>query len=179
LAAFCWTKSLPCNDPFYQEFNLFQKSSFQSYASRRIYTNSKLKKSDPFHPSVRRDIPSGRSTVQASSIQTTRAFCQDLPVCREASNRSKLHPSGRLSNISGSRSVFDRLWDFFPKHRYGKIATTIRTMCVPFRTLSFIRQAVHSTFNHQDLSLHGRDSQVSFMEITCISLIVQTSAFMV
>jgi hypothetical protein len=123
--------------------------------------------------------PSGRSTVQPSSIQTTRTFCQDLPVCREASNRSKLHSSGRLSNMSGRRSVFDQLWDFFPKYRYGKIAATIRTMCVPFRTLSFIKQIVHSTFNHQDLILHGQDSQVSFMEITCISLTIQKSAFMV
>jgi len=131
------------------------------------------------HPSARRDIPSGRSTVQSSSIRTTRTFCQDLPVCREASNRSKLHPSGRLSNMYGRRSGFDQLWDFFPKHRYGKIAATIRTMCVPLRTLSFIRQVVYSTFNHQDLSLHGLDSQVSFMEIVCISLTVQTSAFMV
>jgi hypothetical protein len=131
------------------------------------------------HPSGRRDIPSGRSTVRPSSIQTTRTFYQDLPVCREASNRSKLHPSGRLSNMSGCRSLFDQLWDFFPKHRNGKIAATIRTMCVPFRALSFIKQVVHSTFNHQDLSPPGRDSQVSFMEIACISLTVQTSAFMV
>jgi hypothetical protein len=35
---------------------------------------------------------------------------------------------------SGRRPVFDQLWDFFPKYRYGKAAATVRTMCVPIRT---------------------------------------------
>jgi hypothetical protein len=46
----------------------------------------------------------------------------------EALNCSRLHPSGRLSNMSGHLSVFDKLRDFFPKHRYGKIAETVRMM---------------------------------------------------
>jgi hypothetical protein len=75
--------------------------------------------------------------------------------------------------------VFDQLWDFFPKHRYGKTATTVRMMCVPVRTLSFIRKVVHSTFNCPDFSLHGPNAQVSYMEIACIRVTVRTSSFMV
>jgi hypothetical protein len=69
--------------------------------------------------------------------------------------------------------------DFFPKHRYGKTVATVVTMCVPFKTLSFIRQVVHSKFNCPKVILHGPDSQVSYMEIACISSTVQTSSFMV
>jgi hypothetical protein len=131
------------------------------------------------HPSRRCDITSGHSTVQASSICTMRTFCLDLPLCLEASNCSKLHPFRRLSNTPGRHSVFDQLWDFFPKHRYGKTTATVRTMCVLIRTLSFIRQVMHTKFNPLDASLHGPDAQASYIEIACISLTVRTSAFMV
>jgi hypothetical protein len=69
--------------------------------------------------------------------------------------------------------------DFVPKHRYGKTAATVQTMCVPIRTLSFIRQVGHTKFNRPDVSLHGPDTQASYMEIACISSTVRTSAFMV
>jgi hypothetical protein len=52
-------------------------------------------------------------------------------------------------------------------------------MCVPARTLSFIRQVVHTKFNRPDVSLHGQDAQASYMEIAYISSTVQTSMFMV
>jgi hypothetical protein len=151
----------------------------QIYVSRRFCTNSKSEISDPLHPSGRYDIPFGRSTVQASSVQMTRTFHPDLPLCREPSNCSSLHLSGRLSNTAGYLLVFDRLKDFFPKHRYGKTAATVRTMCVPVRTLSFIRQVVHTKFNHLDVSLHGLDAQASYMEIVCISSTIRTLSFMV
>jgi hypothetical protein len=80
--------------------------------------NSKTEKLDLLHSS-------GRSTVQASSIQMTRTFHLDLPQCQEASNCSKLHLSERLSNTSGCRSVFDQLRDFFSKHKYGKTTATV------------------------------------------------------
>jgi hypothetical protein len=124
LATFCWIKSLLCNDAFKQGFSYFQSLLIQSYTSRRFCTDSKLEKSDPLHPS-------GCSTVQASFVRTTRTFCPDLPLCREPSNFSWLHPSRRLSNTVGRLSVFDKEKDFVPKHRYGKTATTVRTMCVP------------------------------------------------
>lgn len=38
-----------------------------------------------------------------------------------------LHLSGILNSTSGYRSMFNHLWDFFPKHRYEKTAATIRT----------------------------------------------------
>jgi len=46
----------------------------------------------------------------------------------------------------------------FQKYRYGKIDTTIRTMCVLVQTLSLIRQVVHTKFNRLDVSLHGPDA---------------------
>jgi hypothetical protein len=101
-------------------------------------------KSDPLQPSGRHDIPSRRSTVQASSVRTTRTFCPDLLLCREALNYNSLHPSGRFSSTSGHHSVFDQLWDFFPKHKYGKIVATVRTMWIPVQTRSSIGQVTHS-----------------------------------
>jgi hypothetical protein len=65
---------------------------------------------------------------QASSIWMTRTFRPDVPLCREPSNCSRLYPSGRLRNTYGRLSVFDKLRDFFPKHRYGKTIATARTM---------------------------------------------------
>jgi len=72
---------------------------------------------------------------------TTRTFHPDLPLCQEPSNCSWLHPSERLNNTARRLSVFVKSKDFFPKHRYGKTAATGWTMCVPVRTLSFIRQS--------------------------------------
>jgi hypothetical protein len=130
------------------------------------------------HSSGRRDISSRRSTVQASSVRTTRTFRPDLPLCREPSNCSSLHQSGLLSNMSKRFPVFDRLKDFFPKHRYVKTAATVRTMCVLVRTLSLIRQVVHIEFNRPDNSLYGTDDLN--MEIVCRrSPTVRTSISMV
>jgi hypothetical protein len=77
------------------------------------------------HPSGRRGIPPGRSSVKASSVQTTRTFRPDAHQCLESSNSLKLHPSGRSSEFekipvfqlirpdvvaipSGRHSVFDK-----------------------------------------------------------------------
>jgi hypothetical protein len=120
LAAFCWRKSLLCNDAFKQGFNYFQSLHIQSYSSRRFCTDSKLEKSDPLHPFRRRDILFGCLTVQASSIRTTRTFRPDRPLCREPLNCSWLHLSRRLSNTAGRLSVINKEEDFVPKHKYGK-----------------------------------------------------------
>jgi hypothetical protein len=45
-----------------------------------------------------------------------------------------LHLSKRFSSTSGRHLVFDQLWDFFPKHRYGKTDATVRTMWIPIQT---------------------------------------------
>jgi hypothetical protein len=81
---------------------------------------------------------------KASSVRTTRTFHPDLPLCREYSNCSSLHPSRSFSSTSGQFSVFDKLQDFFPKHSYGKITATIRTTWIPVQTRSSIRQVSHS-----------------------------------
>jgi hypothetical protein len=122
----------------------------------------------PLQPSGQSDIPSGRSIVQASAVWTMRTFRPNLPLCREVSNCSSLHPSGRFSSTSGRHSVFDQPWDFFPKHRYGKTAATVQTMWIPVRTSSFIRQVMHSKSKHPDVSLQGPDARASYMEIACI-----------
>jgi hypothetical protein len=123
----------------------------------------------PLQPSGRRDIPSGPSTVR-----TTRTFCRDLPLCREASNCSNLHPSKRRSSTSGCHSVFVQLWDFFSKHRYGKTAATVRTMWILVRMHSFISQVEHSKFRCLDDSLHGPNTRALDMEIACIRFITRT-----
>jgi hypothetical protein len=136
-------------------------------------------KSDPLQPSGRRDIPSGRSTVQASFVRTTRTFRPDLPLCQEALNCSSLHPSGRFSSTSRRHSVFDQLWDFFPKHRYGKTTVTVRTMWIPVRTFSSIRQVTHAKFRRPDDDLHGPDAWATYMEIARIRSTVRTTCSMV
>jgi hypothetical protein len=65
------------------------------------------------------------------------------------------------------------------RHSYGKMAATVRTMCDPVRARFYIRQDVHTKFNHPDVRLHGLDDQASYMEIACTSSTVRTSAFKV
>jgi hypothetical protein len=105
---------------------------------------------------------------KASSVQTTRTFRPDLPLCREASNCSSLDPSGRFSSTFGRHSVFDQLRDLFPKHINGKFTATVQTMWNPVQTRSFIRQVLHSKSKRPDASLHGLDARSSDMEIVCI-----------
>jgi hypothetical protein len=158
---------------------IFRSLLFQRYVSRRFCIDFKSKKSDPLHPSGQHDVLFGRSTVKASSVRTTRTFHPDLPLCQEPSNCSSLHPSGLLSNMSRRLLVFNKLKDFFAKHKYGKKATIVRTMCVSIWTLSLIRQVVDTKFNHPDVRLHGPDAQALCIEIECISLTVRTSYLMV
>jgi hypothetical protein len=75
----------------YRDSVFFRSLLRQSYASRRFCTDFKTEKSDPLHPSERLAIKSRCSTIQASSVWTTRTFCLNLPLCQEASNCSKLY----------------------------------------------------------------------------------------
>jgi hypothetical protein len=95
----------------------------------------------------------------------TRTFRLDLPLCREASNCSSLHPSRCFSSTSGRHLVFDQLWDFFPKYRYGKIVATVRGIWIPVRTYSSIRQVAHSKFRCPDASLRGPNARATYMEM--------------
>jgi len=141
-----------------------------------------------FHPdahqssNIRPDDVIYRPDIQlskASSFRMTTTFCPNLPLCREASNCSSLHPSRNFSHTSGRHLVFDQLWDFFPKQRYGKIATTIQTMWIPIRTNSSIRQVAHSKFRRPDDSIHGPDTRATYMEIACINSTVWTTITLV
>jgi hypothetical protein len=64
LATFCWTKSLLCNDAFYQGFR------YSEVFSERFYTVCKSKNSVPCQPSGQRAIPFGRQSAIASSVRT-------------------------------------------------------------------------------------------------------------
>jgi len=71
--------------------------------------------------------------------------------------------------------MFDQLRDFFPKHRYGKFATTVRTMWNPAWTRSSIRQVSHSKSRRPDVSPLGLDARASNLEIACIRSTVRTT----
>jgi len=90
-----------------------------------------------------------------------------------------LHPFRRLNNTSGRRSMFDQLWDFVPKHRYGKTAAAVRMMWISIRTCSFIGQVVHSKFNRPDDNIHGPNAQASYIEIADIRSTVRMTTVMV
>jgi len=90
-----------------------------------------------------------------------------------------LHPFGRFSSTSERRPTFDQLWDFFPKHRYGKTAATVWTMWIPVRMHSSIRRVVHSKSRRPDVSPHGPNTRASYMEIACIRSTVRTIDTMV
>jgi hypothetical protein len=55
-----------------------------------------------------------------SSVQTTRTFYPDLPLCWEASNCSSLHSSGCFSSTFRRHSVFDQLWISFQSTDMGR-----------------------------------------------------------
>jgi hypothetical protein len=113
------------------------------------------------------------------AVRTTRTFRPNLPLCREVSNCSSLHPFGRFSSPSERISVFDKLQNFFPKHSYGKIATTFRTTWIPVRTRLSIRQASQFKSRCLDASQHGPNSGASDMEIVCIKSTVRTTILLV
>jgi hypothetical protein len=71
-------------------------------------------------------------------------------------------------------SVRPKLQDFFPKHKYGKIAATVRTTWIPFWTRSSIRQVSQFKSRCPEASHHGPDACVSNMEIACIKSTVGT-----
>jgi hypothetical protein len=68
---------------------------------------------------------------------------------------------------------------FFPKHKYEKTVATVRTMWIPVRTRSSIRQVVHSKSRRSDASLHGPNLRATYMEIACIRSTVRTTCSMV
>jgi hypothetical protein len=129
--------------------------------------DSKQCSSVPLHPSGGHEILFERSSDKASFVRTTRSFHSNVPLCLKALNCSQLHPSGRLSNTSERLSVFDKLKDFFPKHRYWKTSATIRTTWL-FRLDAILEKASRA----EDVQLFGRQTSWSGrsglnMEIAC------------
>jgi hypothetical protein len=105
--------------------------------------------------------------------------CPDLPLCREASNCSSLHPFGRFSSPSGRPSVFDQASDFLSKSKYGKIATTVRTTWIPVRTHYSLREVRNSNSSVRTLVFHGPDARMTYMEIACCISPVRTAILLV
>jgi hypothetical protein len=125
LATFCWTKSLLCNVAAFTRMLLYPESTFQLCSSRRFcevfkevhfgslsairtmwYSVRTLISQQ--YPSGRRGNLSGRSSVKASSVWTTRTFRPNAHQCLEASNSSRLHPFGRNGKSSGRSSEFEK-----------------------------------------------------------------------
>jgi hypothetical protein len=92
------------------------------------------------------------------------------PACIR-SDVSAAHPDDSQCSI--------KLHDFFPKHRYGKIATIVRTTWIPVRTRSSIRQVSQFKSRCSNSSQHGPDARSSNMEIACIRLAVRTTISLV
>jgi hypothetical protein len=203
LAAFCWTKSLLCNVAAFTWMLLYPKSTLQLYSSRRFC--EVFKEVNFRFPVSRPDDVVFRPDAHQSTtyVRTTRSLRLDAHQCLEASNSSRLHPSGRNGKSSRRSLEFEKIpvfqrirrttWLYRPdaiqcltsirvsssRHSYGKTAATVRTMCDPVRTMSSIRQDVHTKFNRPDACLHGPNDQASYMEIACTSSTVRTSAFKV
>jgi hypothetical protein len=123
-ATFCWTKSLLCNVAAFTGMLLYLESTLQLMSSRRFCKVFK----DLFRFPVSRpdDVVFCLDAHQSeTSVRTTRTFRLDAHQCLEASNSSRLHPSGRSSEFekipvfqrirpddvvisSGRHSVFDK-----------------------------------------------------------------------
>jgi hypothetical protein len=134
---------------------------------RRLCAEFKAVSTVPLQLFGQRVIPSERSTVQDSSVWTTRTFHPDLPLCREASNCSKLHPSGRFSSTSGCRSMFDQPWDFNPKTQIWE-DSCIRSDDVYSRP----DELIHKASRAFKIQSSGRQSswsgRLSFMYGNCV-----------
>jgi hypothetical protein len=126
LVAFCWTKSLLCNVASFTGMLLYPESTLQLCSSKRFCEVFKEVSFGSLstvrttwysiwtlisqqHSSGRHDILSGRLSVKASSIRTTRSFRPDAHQCLEASNSSRLHPSGRNGKSFGCSSEFEKI----------------------------------------------------------------------
>jgi hypothetical protein len=108
LAAFCWTKSLLCNVAAFTGMLLYPESTLQLCSSRRFCEVFK----DLFRfPGSRPDDVEFRPNAHqlATSVRTTRTFRPDTHQCLEASNSSRLHPSGRNGISSGRSSKFEKI----------------------------------------------------------------------
>jgi hypothetical protein len=111
LASFCWTKSLLCNVAAFTGMLLYPESTLQLCSSRRFYEVFK----DLFRFPVSRpdDVVCRLDAHQsATSVQTTRSFRSNVYQCLDASNSSRLHPSGRNGKSSERSLEFEKIQVF-------------------------------------------------------------------
>jgi hypothetical protein len=111
LATFCWTKSLLCNVAAFTGMLLYLESTLQLCSSRRFC--EVFKDLFRFPGSRPEDVEFRPNAHQsATSVRTTRTFRPDAHQCLEASNSSRLHPSGRNGKSSGCSSKFKKIQVF-------------------------------------------------------------------
>jgi hypothetical protein len=107
LATFCWTKSLLCNVAAFTGMLLYPESTLQLCSSRRFC--EVFKDLFRFPVSCPDDVVFRPDAHQlATSVRTTRSFRPNAHQCLEASNSSRLHPSGRSSEFE-KIPVFQRI----------------------------------------------------------------------
>jgi hypothetical protein len=105
LATFCWTKSLLRNVAAFTGMLLYPESTLQLCFSRR-FQGSLFR----FPVSRPDDVVSRQDAHQsATSVRTTRTFRPNAHQCLEASNSSRLHPSGRNGKSSKRSSEFKKI----------------------------------------------------------------------
>jgi hypothetical protein len=146
-------------------------------------------------PASRSDDVSSRPDAHLSKASAVRTTCHIV----RTPDRLKHHPSGRHGFPFGPSSVSTKL-QTLSKIKYGKIAatvrktwilvwtrfslrqvrnsnSTVRTMWIPVRTHSFIRQESQFKYNRSDVSHHGPDACSTDMEITFSTSTVRTPAY--
>jgi hypothetical protein len=126
--------------------------------SHTVWTHINLK----HHPSERREL-SVRTFPYVEKFQTAPA-CIRLDVLAA-------RPDDSQCSI--------KLQDFFPNHKYGKIAATVRMMWITVWTHSSIRQVSQFKSKCPDASQHGPDARASDMKIACIKSTVRTTILLV
>jgi hypothetical protein len=108
-----WPHSVRQNHLFVKM--LFNKDSAIQKCFQKTLHSLQVRKFNSL-PAVRwRVIPSGRPSVQSIIRPDDVDSRPNLPLCREASNCSSLHPFRRFSSSSGRLSVFNQALGFLSK----------------------------------------------------------------
>jgi hypothetical protein len=131
-------------------------------------------------------LPSRRPAVQyisrpnahqtkASSVRTTwipvRTF---LCVEKLRTVPSCIRPDDSAARLNDPQCSI-KPQDFFPKHRYGKIAAAVRTTWILVPKRSSLRQVSQIKSRRPDAGQHGPDARASDMEIACIRSVFRTT----
>jgi hypothetical protein len=170
----------------------FNRDSAIQSAYRRFCTVYKSENLVPCQPSGWRGIPSGSPSVQSIIRPDNENFPSRRPSVSRSfeqvqgcirpdvmANRPDTLQSSRRSQCS--KAFVRATWLYRPdtiqcltsikvsslRHSYGKTAATVWRMCDPVRTMSSIRQDVHTKFNRPNITLQGPNVQSLIMVITC------------